>query len=77
MKNKITLKMIRDAAPKAVRITNLNARTLAKPAARLKEVIWRGLDLRVGTAENFREKLHRIATAPFHFHIPGLKPGKA
>jgi hypothetical protein len=77
MKTKINIKALRAGVPKAVRITNLKARALVKPAARLKGVIWRGLDLRVGAAENFREKLHRIATAPFHFTLPGLKAGKA
>jgi hypothetical protein len=78
MKTKINVRTARTEVHKAVRIaTNTKARALLKPAARLKEVIWRGLDLRVGATENFREKLHRIATAPFRFNLPGLRAGKA
>lgn len=77
MKTKVTFKSVRILAAGPVRVINNQARAIAKPAARLKNVIWRGLKIHAGTPESFREMLNRRATAPFHFDIPGLKAGKA
>jgi hypothetical protein len=77
MKVNITFKPIRNAAVKTIRIINKKTQAIVKPVAKLKQVIWRGLQVHIGSAESFRERLHRRATAPFHFFLPGLKPGKA
>ncbi len=64
-------------AAKAVRLINKNARLIAKPVARLTNAIWHGLALPSVSWKAFRDKLHRRATEPYHFHVPGLKPGPA
>lgn len=60
-----------------MQIINKKARLVVKPAMELKGIIWRGLQIHTGTAEAFREKFDRRASAPFHFNLPGLKAGKA
>lgn len=77
MKVKVTFKSLRNLTGKPVRIINKNVRLLAKPAAGLKRLIWRGLHIHTGTAEAFREKFDHRARAPFKFNLPGLKAGKA
>jgi hypothetical protein len=76
MKVKVTVKPIRNAAAKTVRIINKNVGAVVKPVVKLKQVIWRGLQIHTGSAESFREKLRRRATAPFHFVLPGLRAAK-
>jgi hypothetical protein len=76
MKVKITFKPIRNAAVKTVRSIGKSVRIVVKPAAKLKRVIWRGLQIHAGSAESFREKLRQRATAPFRFVLPGLTVAK-
>jgi hypothetical protein len=76
MKVKVTFKPIRNAAARTVRVINKNVRAAVKPAAKLKQVIWRGLQIHSGSAESFRERLRRRATAPFHFVLPGFGAAK-
>jgi hypothetical protein len=77
MKVKVTYKQVRNAATKTVRIINKKTQAIVKPVAKLKRMIWRGLQVSSGSAESFRKKLQWRATAPFHFFLPGLRPGKA
>jgi len=77
MKIKITFKPLRNLAGKPVRIINKKMRTVARPVSKLNRVIWRGCRIHLGSWESFHEMLHRRATAPFHFSLPGPKAGKA
>ena len=77
MKIKVTFKPLRNATAKTVRIVKKKTQAIVKPVAKLKQTIWRGLQVHSGSAGSFRERLHWRATAPFYFFFPGLRPGKA
>ena len=69
MKVKVTFEPLRN-------LINEKAHAMVKPMANLKQMIWRGLHVHSGSAKSFREKLHQLATAPFHFTLPAFKRAK-
>ena len=78
MKIKIIFKPLRNLTAKPVKIIHKKVRTIVRPAKTLKRVIGRGLRIHLGPGETFRAMLHRRATAPFRFTLPGLaEAGKA
>jgi len=76
MKTKITFEPLRNLAAKPVRIIHREARAIVRPAVHLRRLIWKGIRIHPHSGRSVREMLHRIATAPFHFAVPGLRTGK-
>jgi hypothetical protein len=74
MKRKMVFKPLRRLAAGVVRTDN--KKTAAKPAANIGRAVWRGLRFQLRPREDFCEMLHRLATAPFQFNLPGIKAGK-
>jgi hypothetical protein len=73
MKMKITLKALRDPDARPLKTNNKRAdKTAVKPAANLGGAVWRGLKFHLRPREDFREMLHRLATAPFRVKLPGF-----
>lgn len=78
MKMKITFKPLRNPAARPVRINSKKVvMATARPAVNIGRAVWRGLRFHLRPREDFREVLHRLATAPFHIKLPGFKAGKA